>query len=95
MATATTATPSAKKGPDGLQGIMTTIHKAQTSALESVKDFTEKVNASVPDLGEPGPRARIIDAAFTMTGQIVDAGNDLALKLVDATERTVRDVSSN
>ncbi len=94
MATATTATTT-KKAPEGLQGVMTSLHQAQTTALDSVKDFTSRVNSAIPDVGDPGPRARIIDAAFALTSQIVDAGNDLALKLVDTTERAVKDVSAN
>lgn len=98
MATATTktngTTQASKPAPDqetpaGLQQLIESLQENEQSALEAVKRFVDTVNDAFPDIAEDGPRRRIIDAAFRMTGQVVDASNQLAINLVEVTEKTL------
>lgn len=79
----------------GLQRLIEGLAQNEKSALDAVKRFVDSVNEAFPDISENGPRQQIIDAAFRMTGQIVDASNQLALNLVDVTEKTLEDLSGS
>lgn len=84
------ATTTRQKSGEGLQGLIEGLQDNETSALDAVKRFVDTVNDTFPDLGEDGPRKKIIDAAFQMTQQIVEASNRLAINVVDVTENTLR-----
>jgi hypothetical protein len=84
-----TATEGAAEGTESLHHLIAGIQKSEKSALEAVKRFVDTVNEAFPDISEDGPRQQIIDAAFKMTDQVVEASNKLASNLVDVTENTV------
>ena len=63
---------------------------SEKSALDAARKFVDTVNDTVPDTGEDGPRSRIIDSAFRMTQELIDAGNKLALNVVDSTEDALK-----
>jgi len=84
--TARDSGPSIQRLIDGLQ-------KNEQSALDAMKRFVDAVNDAFPDIGEDGPRHQIIEAAFAMTEQVVEASNRLATSLVDAVEGTVQNVT--
>lgn len=62
---------------------------SEKSALDAARRFVDTVNDTVPDTSEDGPRSKIIDSAFRMTQELVDAGNRLAMNVVDSTEDAV------
>jgi hypothetical protein len=70
---------------EGTNRVIDSIRDAEESALEAVRRFVDTVNGVFPDVGDDGPRRKIIDSAFKMTEQLVDASNDLAQKIVKAT----------
>ncbi len=97
MATATStkssSNGSAESPADGLKRLIEGAGESERSALEAVQRFVQTVNDAVPDVGEEGPRRQIIDAAFTMTQQVVDASNQLAINLVGVTGNALQDVT--
>jgi tRNA splicing ligase len=72
--------------PDAAQEFINNLGDNQKSAMEAARKFVDTVNDAFPDIGQDGPRRKIIDAAFRMAEQFVDAGNKLALNVVDLTE---------
>jgi hypothetical protein len=71
---------------DAAHRFIENLRENEMSAMEAVRRFVDTVNDSFPDVGEDGPRRRIIDAAFKMAEQIVGAGNQLAINLVELSE---------
>lgn len=61
-----------------------TVRETEESTLSAVRRFVETVNDAVPGDGDDGPRARIIDAAFKMTQDLVGASTQLAENIVKA-----------
>lgn len=84
---------SSKKSAEGLQGVIEGLQENEQSALDAVQRFIETVNDAFPDIGEDGPRKQIIDAAFKMTVQIVEASNRMAINVLDVTEGALRGIS--
>lgn len=84
------ATSTRQKSAEGLQGLIEGLQENETSALDAVKRFVDTVNDAFPDLTEDGPRKKVIDAAFQMTQQIIEASNRFAINVVDVTEKAVR-----
>ncbi|MBS1837573.1 MAG: hypothetical protein JST64_07735 [Actinobacteria bacterium] len=84
------ATSTRQKSAEGLQGLIEGLQENEKAALDAVKRFVDTVNDTFPDIGEDGPRRKIIDAAFQMTQQVVEASNRLAINVVDVTESTLR-----
>ena len=77
---------SARKDPDeGAGRIITSVARAEKTAIEAVRNFVETVNRAFPDVGKDddgGRRQQIIDSAFKMTEQLVGASNELANRVV-------------
>ena len=71
-------------GVEGAKRIIDSVGDAEASALEAVRKFVDTVDGVFPDVGENGPRRKIIDSAFRMTEQLVGTSNELAQKLVKA-----------
>ncbi len=72
--------------------IIDAIQDAETSSLEAVRKFVDTVNDSFPDLGgEDGPRRKIIDAAFSMTENLIGTSNRVAQNMLDIVEKRVND----
>jgi hypothetical protein len=65
--------------------IIESTREAEESALEAVRKFVDTVNDAFPDVGEDGPRRKIIDSAFKMTEQVVGSWNQVAEKILQAT----------
>ncbi|MCB0976647.1 MAG: hypothetical protein KDB02_04240 [Acidimicrobiales bacterium] len=86
---ATTTTSGSGTTDDGLQGLVKGIQANETSALQAIKRFVDTVNEAFPDITEDGPRQKVIDAAFKMTQQVVDASNQLAINIIDVTENAL------
>lgn len=80
---------------NGLQGLMDTVLKTEKSALDSMHRFADTCNDAFPDLGEEGdgPRKKIIDSAFKMTGDVIDSGHRMACNVIDITEDAIRNLS--
>lgn len=75
-----------KDDQDSAERLIGSLRANEISALESVREFVDTVDAAFPSLGEDGgPRRRIIDAAFRMTEQLVDTSNQVALNVVQLT----------
>jgi len=72
---------------EGAARLIDTIEDAEHVSLEAVRRFIDTVDSAFPDLGEDGPRRKIIDSAFKMTEQLVGASNRLAQNILDVTER--------
>jgi hypothetical protein len=61
-----------------------------SSVLEAVRNFLDAVDGVFPDASaDNGPRRRIVDSAFKMTGQLVGAANELAQRIVKVTENAL------
>jgi len=58
---------------------------AEEFALEAVRKFLDTVNGIFPDVGEDGPRRKVIDSAFQMTEQVVRTWTQAAEKIVKVT----------
>src|SRR5947207_280331 len=77
---------------DNANRIIESLRDAEQSALEAVRKFVDAVDDAFPDLGEGGPRRKIIDAAFKMTEQLVGTTNQLAQRIVTVTENALDDL---
>lgn len=77
---------------DAAQRFIGNLERTEDRAIEAVRQFVDTVDGAFPDLGEDGPRRRIIDAAFRMTEQLVGASNKLALDIVDVTEKALAEL---
>lgn len=64
--------------------IIESVRHAAEPALEAVRKFVETVNDMFPDVGEDGPRHKIIDSAFKMTEQLVGVSTQFAEKIINA-----------
>lgn len=67
------------------------IEDAEHTSLKAVRKFVDAVDAAFPDIGEDGPRRKIIDSAFEMTDQLVRASNRLAQGILETTEKALAD----
>src|SRR5664280_1679119 len=77
------ANPARKDPDEGAGRIITSVARAEKTAIDAVRDFVETVNRAFPDVGKDGgPRQQIIDSAFKMTEQLVGASNELANRVV-------------
>lgn len=86
------ATSKSQESAEGLQGLIEGLQENEQNALDAVKRFVDTVNDAFPDINEDGPRKKIIEAAFQMTGQVVEASNRLAINVLDVTESTLRGI---
>ncbi|MCC6183715.1 MAG: hypothetical protein IT194_03525 [Microthrixaceae bacterium] len=96
MATTTTKTSTksgTKDASENLQKFIDGLQANEKSALDAIKKFVDTVNDVFPDFGEEGPRSKIIDAAFSMTQQIVESSNKMAKDLVGVTEDTLDNIA--
>lgn len=84
--TETPAGTDADATADAAHRLIETLRDNENSAMEAVRKFVDTVNDAFPDLGEDGPRRKIIDAAFRMAEQIVGVGSKLAIDLVELSE---------
>jgi hypothetical protein len=78
------ANPARKDPDEGAGRIITSVARAEKTAIEAVRNFVETVNRAFPDVGKDdgGPRQQVIDSAFKMTEQLVGASNELANRVV-------------
>lgn len=99
MATATTTKSSSngtsKSPTEGIKALIEGAGESEKAALEAVQRFVQTVNDTIPDFGEEGPRHQIIDAAFRMTQQVVEASNQLAINVVGVTGSAIEDVAKS
>ena len=70
---------------EGAGKIIESAREVEESALEAMRKFVETVDSVFPDVGEDGPRRKIIDSAFKMAEQLVGSSNQAADKLLKAT----------
>jgi len=79
------ASPARRNQDEGADRVITSVARAEKTAIDAVRDFVETVNRAFPDVGDDrGPRQQIIDSAFKMTEQLVGASNELAHRVVKA-----------
>ena len=64
--------------------------QAEELALETVRNFLDTVDSIFPDVGQEGPRRKIIDSAFKMTEQLVDTWTQLAEKIPEVVRQRRR-----
>lgn len=69
----------------GAARLIDSIEETERATLESVRRFVDTVDGAFPDVGEDGPRQKIIDSAFRMVEQMVGASNQLAQNIVQVT----------
>ena len=98
MATASATKSSSSNGSgesptEGIQKLIEGAAESEKSALDAVQRFVQSVNDAIPDIGDEGPRHQIIDAAFRMTQQIIEASNSLAVNLVGVTGNALEDAA--
>ena len=75
--------------------ILEAAQDAQQSAFEAVRKFVDTVDRQFPDVREDGPRRKIIDSAFKMVEQMVNASNKLAQNVVSVTENALAELDEN
>jgi hypothetical protein len=80
---------------DSASRLVDTIEEAEHSALEAVRKFVDTVDGVFPDVGEDGPRRKIIDSAFKMVEQLVGASNDLAKNIVRVTGDALNELDAS
>ncbi|HUY86764.1 MAG TPA: hypothetical protein VMU77_06585 [Acidimicrobiales bacterium] len=85
-----TATQANQAKDSSSSRLIETIENAEHASLEAVRRFVDSVNDAFPDLGEDGPRHKIIDSAFKMAEQMVNASNRLAENILGVTEKALR-----
>lgn len=71
---------------DGASRLVDSIEDVERSSLEAVRRFLDTVDGSLPDVGDDGPRRKIIDSAFRMVEQLVGASNQLTRNVVKVTQ---------
>gem|GEM_PF-7099806 len=81
-------TPTEKSGT--VERIIESGREAEEFALEAVRNFLDTVDNILPDVGQEGPRRKIIDSAFKMTEQLVDTWTQLAEKIPDVVRQRRR-----
>jgi hypothetical protein len=91
-ASTTKTTTTRTEAPDAAKQFIQDLEKNEDRAIEAVRHFVDTVDGAFPDIGEDGPRRTIIDAAFKMTEQLVGASNQLALNIVDVTEKALAEL---
>lgn len=87
------ANPARTGRDEGADRVITSVARAEATAIKAVRDFVETVNRAFPDVGEDGgTRQQIIDSAFKMTERLVGASNELAHGVVKAGHSTAKRV---
>ncbi len=83
MATSTNGNTKGNASEDGAERIIESLAGAEKAALDAVRKFLDAVNGAFPHTGtDGGTRQKIIDTAFKMTEELMDASNDAAQRLV-------------
>jgi len=72
-------TPTKKSGT--VERMIESGREAEEAALEALRKFLDTVDSVFPDVGQEGPRRKIIDSAIKMTEQLVDTWTQLAEKI--------------
>ena len=72
-------TPTKKSGT--VERMIESGREAEEVALEALRKFLDTVDSVFPDVGQEGPRRKIIDSAIKMTEQLVDTWTQLAEKI--------------
>ena len=85
--------PEAK--PDTASRVIGSIQDLEQSALEAARKFVDTVDGQFPDVREDGPRRKIIDSAFKMAEQMVNASNKFAQNIVSVTESALGELDKN
>ena len=81
MATATSTLTD--KATAGINSVVDTVERTQNNALQSTRKVVDSISGVIPELIENGPRTKIIDTAFDLTGKLMGASTDLTRKIVD------------
>ncbi len=76
---------------DGTTRVIETIENAEKVSLEAVRKFLDTVNGAFPEVGEDGPRRKIIDSAFEMTEKLVNNWTGVAKNILAATEKELKE----
>ena len=81
--------------PDRASRVIESIQDLEQSALEAARKFVDTVDRQFPDVREDGPRRKIIDSAFKMAEQMVNASNKFAQNIVSVTENALGELDKN
>lgn len=74
---------------EGVQNLISGMGDQGKSVLGAIQRFIDSVNDAIPDGPGSGLRDRVIDSAFAMTHQVVDASNRMASGIVDSAGKTI------
>lgn len=74
---------------EGVQNLITGAGDQSKTALDAVRRFIDSVNDAIPEGPGSELRDQVIENAFAMTHQVVEASNRLATGLVESTGKTV------
>ena len=70
--------------------MLKSVESGQRAAIEAVRKFVDRVDESLPALGErPSKREEIIDAALEMADRLVHTQYDFLRKVVDSAGKSL------
>jgi hypothetical protein len=70
--------------------VLKSVESGQRAAIEAVRKFVDRVDQSLPALGErPSKREEIIDAALEMADRLVHTQYDFLRKVVDSAGKSL------
>lgn len=80
---------------ESIRDLLGSLERTEKSTLSAMHRIAGSFNGAFPDVGTEGsgPRQRIIDAAFGLTGEMVDAGHRMVKNVVEVAEDAVRDLA--
>lgn len=78
---------------DGVQNLIDGMGDQSKAAVEAARKFVDSVTEAIPDGPGSDLRDKVIQSAFAMTHQVVDASHRLATGLVDSTGKTIGKVT--
>lgn len=88
-------TTMTKDVTDGIESVITGVGDQSNAALDSVHKFVDAVNATIPAVGADDLRTQVIESAFSMTRQVLDASNRFAAGMVSGTGRTIEGLTDS
>ena len=71
---------------DGPERVVDSIESIERASLDAMRRLVDTVDGAFPVLSDGAPRRKIIDSAFQVAGQVVDASNQFTRNVFQATE---------
>ena len=76
---------------DGAERIVDSIESMERSSLEAMRRMVDTVDDALPVLRDSAPRRKVIDSAFQVAEQVVDASNQFTRSIFKMTEDELGD----